>query len=109
MDFSDERFLRTTAFSSKINKYLKDYVPKIPDSIMVAVDFIIEKSKANNEVFQFVTVMLLNEYATSKIMGMDAVYVHIVDKFYKNGQAFWLDDAGLYRIINLFYNPLHTK
>lgn len=100
VDFSDERFLRTSLFTTKVNKYLNSYVPKIPDSINVAIDFISQKAMANDEVFKFVIVTLLNDYANSKVMGMDAVYVHIVDTYYKTGKAFWLDDAALFRIIN---------
>lgn len=99
IDFTDERLLRTTVFDVRIKRYIRDYITKIPDSLDVAVDEIIERSRADSAVFQFVTVMLLNDYATSKIMGFDAVYVHIVDKYYKTGQAFWLDDVGLYKIL----------
>lgn len=101
IDFSDIRMLRTNLLTTKIDKYLNDYVPKWSvDSIDAGVDFIINKSRANKDIFQFVTVYLLNLYAGSKIMGMDAVYVHIVDTYYKTGQAFWLDDTETYRIIN---------
>ncbi len=98
VDFNDPRFLRTNLYDTRIKKYLKDYIHKIPDSLNSAIDFILEKTKVNKNTFQFVTVMLLNEYATSKVMGYDAVYVHMVDKYYTTGQAYWLDDVGLYRI-----------
>ncbi len=98
INFNDERLLRTNMYDTRIKKYIRDYVPKTPDSLDAAVDFIISKSMVNKYTFQFITVMLLNEYATSKIMGFDAVYVHIVDTYYATGKAFWLDDVGLYRI-----------
>lgn len=98
IDFTDERLLRTNMYDTRIHKYIKDYIDKSPDSIMVAVDLILSKALVNNKTFQYITVMLLNEYATSKIMGYDAVYVYIVDKYYSTGKAFWLDDVGLYRI-----------
>ena len=31
-------------------------------------------------------------------MGMDAVFVHMVNKYYTKDQAYWLDDAALYKI-----------
>jgi len=99
INFTDERLLRTNIVDTKVRKYLKDYVPKIPDSIQAGVDFVIGKSRIDSAVFQYVTVMLLNEYASSKVMGFDAVYVYIVDKYYKGGQAFWLDDVELYKIM----------
>lgn len=98
VDFKDERMLRTNLYDTKVKNYLKIYVTKMPDSLMKGVDFIIDKSMVYSKAFQYITVMLLNEYATSKIMGFDAVYVHIVDKYYSGGKAFWLDDVGLYRI-----------
>lgn len=98
IDFNDERLLRTNMFDTRIHKYFEDYVYKVPDSIIKGVDFVIARSAINKKIFQYVTVMLLNDYATSKMMGFDAVYVHIVDKYYSTGKAYWLDDIGLYRI-----------
>jgi thiol-disulfide isomerase/thioredoxin len=98
IDFQDERLLRTNLLGKRIDQYMNSYVPKTADSINVAIDFIVEKTRGNNEVFQYVVVTFLNQYATSDIMGMDAVFVHVVDKYYKTGEAFWLDDAGLFRI-----------
>lgn len=98
IDFSDERFLHTNIFMPKIKKYLNDYIVRTPDSINVAIDFIIKKTESDSEVFKYVVVSLLNDYANSKIMCMDAVYVHIVDTYYKTGRAFWIDDVALYKI-----------
>jgi peroxiredoxin len=99
-DFSDVRFLRTNLVHTKVKRYLDNYVPKIPDSINVALDFIIEKASANDEVFKYIVVTMLNEYANSKIMGMDAVYVHLVDTYYKTGRATWVDEAAKVKIIS---------
>ncbi|HNA57703.1 MAG TPA: DUF5106 domain-containing protein, partial [Chitinophagales bacterium] len=98
IDFNDERLLRTNLFDTRIHKYFEDYIYKVPDSIEKGVDFVIGKAAVNKKIFQYVTVMLLNDYATSKMMGFDAVYVYIVDKYYSTGKAYWLDDVGLYRI-----------
>lgn len=98
IDFSDERLLRTNLYDARIKKYLNDYIYKVPDSINKAVDLILAKASVNKKTFQYITVMMLNDYANSKIMGYDAVYVYIVDKYYSTGKAFWLDDVGLYRI-----------
>ncbi len=99
IDLTDERFLRTSLLQLKIKKYLDTYIPRIPDSIMVAVDDIISKTKPDSEVFKFVVVTLLNDYANSKIMGMDAVYVHMVDTYYKTGKAWWVDETAKYKIV----------
>lgn len=98
IDFNDERLLRTNMYDARIKKYFSDYIYKVPDSIEAGVDFLLKKAEVNKKTFQYITVMLLNEYATSKIMGFDEVYVYIVDNYYSKGKAFWLDDVGLYRI-----------
>ncbi|MEZ5013497.1 MAG: DUF5106 domain-containing protein [Chitinophagales bacterium] len=99
VNFMDERLLRTNMYDQRIKKYMRDYVPKIPDSVNVAVDEIIHRAEGNKLVFQYMVVSMLNEYAKSKIMGYDAVYIHIVDTYYANGKAFWLDDMGLFKIL----------
>jgi len=93
MDFSDDRLLRTPIMYNRVNSYLENLTVKQPDSIKKSVDVILGKSKANDDVFQFFTVNLLNQYAKSKIMGMDAVYVHIVEQVYMRGEAWWADSA----------------
>lgn len=98
IDLQDPRLIRTNIIPGKLERYFEYYVPKVPDSVKVAVDKVANLAKGNNDVFQYIIVTLLNKYATSDIMGMDAVFVHIVDTYYKTGDAFWLDDAGLYRI-----------
>ena len=70
-------------------------VMKVPDSIIVEADRIIEKSKANKDVFRYVVVYLLNYYETTKIMGMDKVFVSIAEKYYLTGEAYWADSTML--------------
>ena len=73
MDFSDKRMLRTPVFFNKMDKYLEKLSPKHPDSIIVSADIMIEKARANKEVFQYVVSYITSTYERSKIMGMDAV------------------------------------
>ncbi|MEM7512874.1 MAG: thioredoxin-like domain-containing protein, partial [Bacteroidota bacterium] len=92
LDFNDERMLRTPVFFSKIDRYLEQLTYKHPDSINTSIDYIIGKADRDKDVFQFLVVNLLNKYANSKIMGMDGVYVHMVEQYYMSGKAFWTDE-----------------
>ncbi|MEM7660300.1 MAG: redoxin domain-containing protein, partial [Bacteroidota bacterium] len=94
-DFSDDRLLRTPIFQQKINQYMDKLTAKLPDSIAVAADHLIELSRSNDEVFRYMVVHFLNKYANSKIMGMDGVYVHLVEKYYLSGDAWWADEETL--------------
>ena len=98
IDFSDQRLLRTPLLHNKLNQYLKQLVVRFPDSINVACDRMLKLARANDEVFKYALIQLLNKYANSKIMGMDAVYVYLVQHYYSKGDAPWVDSIALYKM-----------
>jgi thiol-disulfide isomerase/thioredoxin len=61
---------------------MEKVIPLIPDSIEKEVDMLLEKVRNNEEVFRYLLVTLFNQYASSQIMGMDAVFIHIAEKWY---------------------------
>lgn len=95
IDFSDSRLLRTPILEGKINTYFDRVLIPQPDSLIPQVIDIIEKSKANRDVFQYVLSYLSNKFITSERMGMDAVFVALAEKYYLGGQAWWADDKML--------------
>ncbi len=98
IDFSDERMLRTPIFYNKMDQYLEKLTAKHPDSINVSADILIEKSRANDEIFQYVVTYITSKYERSKIMGMDAVFVHMVENYYITKQCNWVDSTELVKI-----------
>ena len=93
LDFSDERLLRTPIFQNKIKTYTQQLTVPFPDSIIVSIDTIIEKSRGNKEVFKYCVATLANYYETSNIMGYDKVFVHIAEKYYLSDEAYWVDST----------------
>lgn len=91
MDFSDERFLRTPFLQTKLDKYFKDLVYQIQDSVIVASDYVLQKSKANKEVYRYVLWWVTNKYENIDIVGLDGVFVHLAENYYLN-DADWLDE-----------------
>lgn len=100
VDFSDERLLRTPVLHNKVETYIKKLTVQIPDSINAAADYLVEKASSNKEVFKYVVHYITNTYETSPIMGMDAVFVHMAEKYYTKEKAYWVDDTQLYKITN---------
>ena len=98
IDFSDERMLRTPIFYNKMDQYLDKLTAKHPDSINVSADVLVELSKANSEIFQYVVSYITSTYERSKIMGMDAVFVHMVENYYITNQCDWVDSTQLVKI-----------
>ena len=98
IDFSDDRMLRTPTFHNKVMNFIEKVVPQHPDSLSVYADVILQKSRANDEVFKYWLITLLNVYAKSNIMCQEAVYVHLVENYYAKGDAKWVTEDDLYRI-----------
>jgi hypothetical protein len=93
-DVSDARLLRTPFYENKVMFYLDKVLPQLPDTIIPVVDTLIEKSRSTEELFRYMLITLFNHYAKSPIMGMDAVYLHIGEKYYIP-EATWSDSAFL--------------
>ncbi|MDB5227025.1 MAG: putative thiol-disulfide isomerase, partial [Bacteroidota bacterium] len=95
VDFSDSGIIRSPIFQSKFLKYFDSYVYPDPDSIIKTIEYITQKAKVNAEMYQFTVNELFMKYAKSEIMGQDAVYVYMADKFYLSGAAWWVDPKKL--------------
>jgi thiol-disulfide isomerase/thioredoxin len=98
IDLSDERMLRTPIFFDKMDQYLNKWTVKHPDSINVSADILVEKARANKKIFQYVVSYITSSYERSKIMGMDAVFVHMVENYYITNQCDWVDSTQLVKI-----------
>ncbi len=112
-DFSDDRIARTPVFHPKIEQYITKMTLQIPDSINVAADFLIKKTLRSKEISKWCIYWITNHYETSKYMGMDAVFVHMVDEYYtKKEVSHWVDDALRFKITdraNILRNTLIGK
>jgi thiol-disulfide isomerase/thioredoxin len=91
--------LRTPYLHQRVDYYINKLTPNHPDSISIALDNILEQMEPAPETFKFYLSHFLNEYAASKIVGYDAIYVHLVDKYYADGKATWVEQDNLDKII----------
>jgi peroxiredoxin len=103
LDLTDGRLVRTPILEAKLHKYFTQLVPMQPDSIMLECDQVIAKTRKDKEMFKFVLWWLTYNYESSQYMGMDAVFVHLVEKYYVPGDAYWLDDEQLNKIVTRAY------
>ncbi len=76
------RLLHTPLYEGKIKNYITRAVVQHPDSLIVAVDFLLEGSKTDSELYRYMLITLFNHFAESKFMGMDVVYFHIAENYY---------------------------
>lgn len=98
IDFTDSRMLRTPIFFNKMDTYLNKLTIQDPDSIKKSADVLVKLSRQNKDIFEYVVSYITSTYERSKIMGMDAVFVHMVENYYMTGEVDWVDEKQLKKI-----------
>lgn len=100
VDFNLPAIIRTPFLHDRIEYYMQKLNSPLPDSTIIAIDYILSKFTDNEEALKFYTSHFLNQYAQMKMVGQDAIYVHIVDKYYANGKAPWVKAETLAKIVD---------
>jgi thiol-disulfide isomerase/thioredoxin len=98
MDFTDDRMIRTPVYHNKMKFFLDKLISPHPDSIIVALDWLIAKCRPSKELFKYTIYYCTYSYESSKIMGYDAIFVHLVNTYYKTGQTWWVADDQMKKI-----------
>ncbi len=93
INLSDPRFLRTPYFPSMVDKYIGKHILQDPDTLAETAFELIEKSRGDSLTFQVMTSKMINYGISSKMMGMDAMWYKIADRYYFSGLATWADTA----------------
>jgi thiol-disulfide isomerase/thioredoxin len=91
-DLSDPGLLKTPLYQPKLDDYVDNLTFKHPDSIKLSCDYLLSMSEPNQETFRYVLVKLTNKYETSKIMGMEEIFVYLAENYYLTGKAYWADE-----------------
>jgi thiol-disulfide isomerase/thioredoxin len=86
-EMGNPALLRTPVMHQRITQYIEKLTPQHPDSINESLDRILDLIKPAKESFQYYYVQFLNDYAKNKIVGFDAVYVHLAKKYIESGQV----------------------
>jgi peroxiredoxin len=89
---TDNRMQNTPILIPAIDNYFKNMVMQIPDSIILAVDFVLSKAESDTAMMKFLTGHIFNQYVSSKIMGMENVVVHMIDNYYLSGKVHVTDE-----------------
>lgn len=98
-DFSDDRISYTPVFHSKIEYFITKVTPQVPDSINRAIDFLVKQTLKSKETSKWCIYWITDHYEKSQYMGMDAVFVHMVDNYYKDTtRTFWIDETLRFKI-----------
>ncbi len=98
VNFGNENLIRTPILHNKLYNYFNRVLIQRPDSIIPQVDRVIHMAEQNDRMFQYVIVFALNNFIESKIMGLDAVFVDVAEKYYLSGRAEWANSGYLEKL-----------
>lgn len=99
-NFQDDRLIHTPIYDGKLDNYFNNIILHIPDSVEHEADILLDKTKGTQELFKY-TLHWLTKYAQdSKVMGMDEVFVYLVENYHMKGRATWLSKEMLNNYID---------
>jgi hypothetical protein len=88
-------------FYNKLKTYYEKVLPQVPDSLIKYGDKLVKQTGDNKEMFKYVVYYLTgaSEALGNKIVGFDAVFVDIINKYYRTNKAFWVDEKQNKKIV----------
>ena len=94
-DFRDDRLIYAPIYERKLDDYLTKLVVPVPDTVEKEADILLKKTEGTEEMYKYTLWYLTRWSETSKVMGMDEVFVYLVENYYMKGKATWVDSAQL--------------
>ncbi|MFZ4058609.1 MAG: redoxin domain-containing protein [Ferruginibacter sp.] len=101
--FMDERVIRTPFFLPKFERYYRDIIVQHPDTIKKSTDYQLLLARNSTEMYKFMLNWLTDEYINPKYMGLDAVFVHLFEKYHSKGVSSWLNEKQMEQITRRAY------
>lgn len=101
VNFKDAGIFKNPFFHLKVKKFFDHVAYPHPDSLIVEVDRMINKTEPGSLLNKLLIGNFTYTYETSKLMGFDKVFVHMSDKYFKTGKAtgIYQDDSVIQKII----------
>ncbi len=99
-DFQDDRLIYTPLYDAKLEEYFSKLVLPWTDSLEKEADVLLKKAKGTKDVFHYTLWWITKYVEDSKVMGLDEVFVYLVENYYMKGDAFWLSNDELSKFID---------
>ncbi len=92
IDLTDARLIRTPVFGTKITDFFDNLISQHPDSISTEIDRFLIKTQTSKDMTRYMLTWLTDRYQQSTVVGHDAVFVHLVERYFMTGQAPWMSE-----------------
>jgi len=100
INFQDDRLIYTPLYDARLEEYMTKMVLPWPDSVEKESDDLLRKTKGTKDFFHYTLWWLTRNAEESKVMGMDEVFVYLVENYYMKGDAFWLTNDELTKYLD---------
>ena len=104
IDFTDDRLINTPFLYQSIKYYCDQLEFLSNDSLIILMDSFLNKSRKTSPMRKYLVSKVANQAETSKVMGRDAVYAHLLNKYYINDPLLW--DSLTVRLVKERYKFL---
>ncbi|MGB1040428.1 MAG: redoxin domain-containing protein [Flavobacteriales bacterium] len=99
IDITDDRLGKSALFYNKMENYFMKVIPQAPDTIIKRIDQFLSKVEQGGVMWKSSIEFLIYAHIKTKMMGMDAVYVHMADNYILNGKCDdWIDKDKIDKI-----------
>ncbi|MGY6561513.1 MAG: thioredoxin-like domain-containing protein [Luteibaculaceae bacterium] len=98
VDLRDDRTASTPLFGAKLEQYITQIVPQSPDSIVKYADKLVSRVNGMPDLTKLTVSFITDHYGRSQIMGMDKVFVHMVENHYMTQNFEWIDKNNLEKL-----------
>ena len=98
IDLTDPRLVHSPVYHNKLNYFFKKLLIQHPDTICKHAQNVINQLNKESDIFKYTVHFITYNFETSKIMGMDAVFVCMAQNYYcpaDSSDAFWLKKEKL--------------
>ncbi len=98
VNFADDRLLHTPVISNKLEKFFTSLIPQNADTINSYATKLVDKVLDKPEYFKYLAnwIVLKFEPTKTSLMDAEAVYVHMIQKYFTKERVFWADTVQTY-------------
>ena len=98
IDMKNPSLIYNNFFYNKVNDYFTKLVPQAPDSLIMETDLFMQKIKGNEDAERFFLSQWIQQYGNGKFIGTDALFVHLIDHYFKAGKTPWADPEKMEKL-----------
>ncbi len=94
-DVADDGLIRMPKpfYMEKLKDYLNKLVVPQADSLMKEINKLAQVARKNQETYKYLVWMCMVQYQNAEVMGLDAVYVQLFDKYFASKEMdFWINE-----------------